>query len=65
MTTADLIRSGGCTSACIAATTAPTRCTCPCTGEFHGLLAHAHLDTLIDGRRRGLRQLTDLEVISA
>lgn len=65
MTAADLIRAGACTSACIAATTAAIRCTCPCTGEFHGLLAGAHLDGLLEARHRGLHRLGDDEIVAA
>ena len=65
MTVADLIEHNRCTAARIAAITSPPRCKCPCAGEFHGLVAAADITTLIDGRRRGLRHLTDLEVLTA
>lgn len=63
MTAADLIRSGACTSACIAATSTADRCACPCAGQTHGLLAHAHLDGLLEARRAGLHLITDRGLI--
>lgn len=64
VTAADLIRSGACTSACIAAVTGTNRCTCPCAGEHHGLLSRADISALIDARRHGLHRLTDGEIVA-
>lgn len=64
MTTArELVETGCCTAACLAAITAPSRCKCPCRAELHGLLSGAVVDTLIVAQRVGLNRLTDLEVI--
>jgi hypothetical protein len=64
-TAAEFIREGCCTSACLAAITEPGRCSCPCGGEFHGLLSGADLTALLDGRRLGLHRLTDAEIVGA
>jgi len=65
VTVADLIIHNRCTAACVAAVTTPTRCKCPCAGEFHGLVGNAHVDALIEARRAGLDRLTDLQVIAS
>lgn len=62
-TVADLISADSCTAACIAATTSARRCTCPCAGIHHGLLALASIDSLLEARSSGLTHLSDLEVI--
>lgn len=66
MTPAELITAGQCTARCLIASTSPTRCCCPgCDGYLHGALARVSIDTLLDGRRRGLHKLSDLELLSA
>lgn len=64
MTPADLIKSGTCSPRCLLADPVK-KCRCICNGQHHGALLDVDITTLIDGRRRGLRQLTDLEVLTA
>jgi hypothetical protein len=49
----DLIRSEACVPSCRLASTAPTRCSCPCEGQLHGLLLDADVTALIDGAAPG------------
>ena len=64
MTPADLLRAGACTPRCLLADPVK-KCRCSCNGIHHSALLDVDITTLIDGRRRGLRHLTDLEVLSA
>jgi hypothetical protein len=62
-TVRELLESGSCTPACIAAVTTSERCKCPCRDRFHGLCADANIDALLDARGRGMNLLTDLEIL--
>lgn len=66
MTTArELISSGACKPACISAVTTPSvKCSCACTGRWHGLLADAHLDGLVEARHLGRDLATDLKLVA-
>lgn len=63
MTPADLLRIGACGPRCLLASTAPTRCACPCDGVHHGALLHVDITGLIEARRNGYHRLTDTEIV--
>lgn len=66
MTTArQLIRDGVCTPACLAATSEPVKCRCPCSGRWHALAADVDLTTVADVRQwRRFDRMTDLEILA-
>ncbi len=55
-----------CTASCLRATTKPDRCRCTCEGRLHGAARDedAYVDALVDGRRRGLHHLSDLDILA-
>ena len=64
MTPAELIKERRCTPGCLAATTKPNRCSCPCGTAYHGLTSRADITALIESRQTGRDLLGDLAMVT-